>query len=316
MRRNFIVRLAVLFVLIYVFAVGCATGSVTPISPPGTPTPTPPRERLSEEPYAPGAYVTADLEIGAPLTGAEAAMIAAVADECADRPAIIDSRPEGHNSLSVLPRLAPGDYDQAQEFFKFQLSDVYGCQRADPGQKYWDIKALFLECGAANFQPQVFDIDGNKITDVGILMFMNWPGTEPFPYAVDPPYFQNGVAGFTENGDIGWAYGGESHIGPDGGPYNIWASSDPAGWSDRRVGSDAYLKAGWWDDHCEFSPIYQTVRKAGGTVDPGEGYELVDTDEQGNETGRIPFQSGDNPPDGRLLKLQLDGVDVGVVPWE
>lgn len=274
---------------------------------------------LDDTPYELGADVTADLVVGQEVTGGELsvsfAVEAAAASECDDKPLILDSRPDGHNSFSVLPKLAEDEFDRAQAFFKFQVRDEYGCRRATPGQKYWDAKYLFLECGATNIQPQVYDINGQKITDRGILLFLHWPGTEQFPAQVDPPYAQTGVAGFTENGDIGWAYGGQSHIGEDGGPYLTWASSDPAGWTDRIVGSDAIDKIGWWDDHCEFSPMWYETRKEGGGVDPVDGLALVDVDENGNETGYIKFQTGDLPVGERLLKLQDESGDLGYVPW-
>jgi hypothetical protein len=266
---------------------------------------------------APAPDYTAIQVVGEPVSGSAAAVAvsAASASECDDKPLVYDSRPDGHNSFSVLPKLGEGDYDKLQSFFKFQLRDEYGCQRADPGEKYWDVHALFLECGASNIQPQVFDESGTKITDRGILMFLHWPGTEQFPATVDPPYSQRGVAGFTSNGDIGWAYGGQSHIGEDGGPYLTWASSDPAGWTDRIVGSDAVDKLGWWDDHCEPSPIFKIKRKAG-SVDPGgDGYELVDFDEDGNEIGRIPFLTGERPTGARILGLRVDGKDAGYLRW-
>lgn len=256
-----------------------------------------------------------ELVHGTLAEGAAVAMYQATTDECAEDPKVFDTRPEGHSSLSVLPRLHVDDYGEFQAFYKFKDLDQYGCMRAGPGQRYWDLAGIELKCGPAVLQPQVFEEDGTSVLDRGILMFLHWPGAEPYSVVVDPPYSQYGVAGFTEGGDIGWGYSGEGHIGLDGGPFMVWASSDPEGWSDRVVGSDALADVGWWDDHCTPNPLFRLVRKAGSAPSSGDGYELVDYDEAGNEIGHIPFQV-DTPITGvRILGLRLDGVDVGYVEW-
>ena len=80
-------------------------------------------------------------------------------------------------------------------------------------------------------------------TPPGILLFLHWPGTEPFPQRVDPPYAENGLGVFTEEkGSVGWGFG------PDGGPFLVLVSSDPETQQppeSRRVGSDAVDRLGW-----------------------------------------------------------------------
>ena len=235
------------------------------------------------------------------------------------KPEVWDVRPQGHASEAVLPRLGTGDFDRLQEFYKFEIDTRYGADRAEPGQKYWEIVAFELKAGPAILQPQVRDENGNLIlTPPGILMFLNWPGTSPFASPVDPPYFQNGVAGFTEGkGNIGWGFGGSSHIGPDGGPFTVWASSDPADWTDRRVGSNAVTKLGWWDDHIIPNPIFQTVRKAGGQPPPTGGVKLVNMDANGNVIGYLDWIPG-APPVGEKkggIGLMVNGQVTHYMTW-
>jgi len=232
---------------------------------------------------------------------------------------VADVRPDGHSSLQVLPRLTHDELDRLQAFYKFQLDFTHGYNRAAPGQLYWGIAALELKAGPAILQPQVRDQDGNLIlTPPGILLFLHWPGAESFPATVDPPYHQNGTAGFTEGkGSIGWGFGGESHIGDDGGPYTVWVSSDPVEWPIRRVGSDAVKKLGWWDDHIIPNPIFQIMRKAG-DVTPPEGAEyLVNIAADGTIAGHIAWLPGP-PPQGSgtaALGLMRDGVIVAHILW-
>jgi hypothetical protein len=242
-------------------------------------------------------------------------------------PKVYDVRPEGHGSLSVLPRLAEGDLDKLQAFYKFQLDFTYGYERAQAGQLFWGIDAFELKAGPAVLQPQVRDLNNDLITTPpGILLFLYWPGAPDFPQGAipDPPYATVGVASFTEGkGDVGWGFGGESHIGDDGGPFAVWASSDPVGpaWPEatRRVGSDAVKKLGWWDDHIIPNPIFRVMRKPGSApppLPPSTGREyLVNVDAQGNVTGYIAFTSGPPPSGTAALGLWRDGQIVANVAW-
>jgi hypothetical protein len=236
---------------------------------------------------------------------------------------VYDVRPEGHGSLGTLPRLAEGDLDKLQAFYKFELDFSYGYERAQPGQLYWGIDAFELKAGPAILQPQVRDLDGNLVTTPpGILLFLHWPGAGDFPQGVipDPPYYSTGVASFTEGkGNVGWGFAGESHIGADGGPFSVWASADPQGWADRRVGSDAVKRLGWWDDHIIPNPIFRVMRKPGSAPPPpspstGREY-LVNVDAQGNVTGYIAFTSGPPPAGTAALGLWRDGQVVAHVAW-
>lgn len=234
---------------------------------------------------------------------------------------VYDTRPEGHQSLNTLPRLGEDEIDRLQEFYKFELLFTYGYERAEPGQLFWGIAAFELKAGPAILQPQVRNQNGDLITTPpGVLLFLHWPGTEPFPQPVDPPYAQSGVGGFTEDkGSVGWGFGPESHIGPDGGPFLVWASSDPETQEppeSRRVGSDAVGKLGWWDDHIIPNPIFQVMEKTSGTTPPPTGTEyLVNVDALGVVTGHIPFIPGPPPAGTASLALMRDGQAVAHVPW-
>ena len=234
---------------------------------------------------------------------------------------VFDTRPDDHGSLNTLPKLGEGEIDRLQEFYKFELDFTYGYQRAEPGELFWAIMGFELKAGPAVLQPQVRDQDGQLITTPpGILLFLHWPGTDPFPSPVDPPYADTGVGSFTEDkGSVGWGFGSESHIGPEGGPFLAWASSDPETQepaSERRVGSDAVTKLGWWDDHIIPNPIFQVMVKSDSATPPPSGVEyLVNMDTSGVIIGHIPFIPGPPPLGTPALAVMRDGKVVAYVPW-
>jgi len=232
---------------------------------------------------------------------------------------VYDVRPEDHGSFGTLPRLGENDFDLLQKFYKFEIDYTYGLERAQPGQLFWGISAFELKAGPAILQPQVRDQNDQLIlTPPGILLFLHWPGTEPFSVAVDPPYFQTGVAGFTEGkGNIGWGFGPESHVGDDGGPFSVWCSSDPTTFPaiTRRVGSDAVHKLGWWDEHIVPNPIFQVMVKEG-EVPTNDVEYLVNIDASGVQTGHIPFIPGPPPVGSASLGLMHNGSVVGHILWQ
>lgn len=330
-----LIRLGVLFALLALLA-SCTTVDVspTPVSPLPTPTYTPgpaPTGRAVDASVA--ADIPApELVMGTPATWDEyermfgrqaetlmsALGVTAAADpagECNELPLVYDVRANDDPSLSVLPRLGQDEYLRLKGFYKFEERYEHGCERAQPGQRYWDLHAVEFKCGPAILQPQALNTDGTKAE--GILMLLNWPGAPEFPSHVDPPYTQSGVTCWTDGGgSCGWGYGGESHIGPDGGPYLTWPHRDPVEWTDGRVGADGFDKVGWWDNHCTPNPMYKDRRKAG-DPQPVDGWLLIDLDENGQQVGYIPFQTGVIPVDQRLLILRSpEGVDVGFVPWK
>jgi len=233
---------------------------------------------------------------------------------------VYDVRPDEHNSLETLPRLGYGDIEQLQAFYKFEIDYWYGYDRAKAGELFWGVHGFELKAGPAILQPQVRDEDGTPIMDSpGILLFLSWPGAETLPPGVDPSYEARGIAGFTEGkGCVGWGFGGESHIGAGGGPYTVWVSSDPEEATyERRVGSDAVRKLGWWDDHIIPNPIFQVMRKEGGGIPPTpvETEYLVNVAADGTATGYIAFTPGAPPGGTPALGLMRDGALVGHVMW-
>lgn len=299
-------KAGVLFVLLAILLAACATPTATPTT------------GLREVPD-----YSVELKAGRPASLASVyATYALGADsECDTNPLVFDLRPDDHNSFGTLPKMGTGDWDKLTNptgsFPGFNLNHINsGCLQAQPGELYWDVYAVNFECGATNIHPITLDSDGQRMSD--ILLVLGYPGAPTLDAAFDPRYYCCGVYGFTsDNGDVAWAYGPESHIDDVGkGPYIVWANRDPEGWTDPVKYSDGLGDIGWWDDHCEPSPILKRTRK-GGVIPPGDGYELIDVDEDGTEVGRIPFQTGTPPTGTRLLILRSpEGVDLGHVPWQ
>jgi len=237
---------------------------------------------------------------------------------------IFDARPEGHQSLSAIPRFMPGDYDRLQTHWKFRMRFEYGYDRAAEGQLWWGIDTIEVKPGPAVLQPQVRNLDGQLITaPPGILLMNHWPTATMLPAGVDPRYAENAVAGFTEaKGTIGWGFGGESWINAEepashnGGPYMVWASSHPEDFQppkDRVVGSDALSQIGWWDDHIILNPIFRIMRKPGGTQPPGGSSwaKLVVFDNVGDFVGEVGLTSGQGQ--GGRIALFTDDTEQSFV---
>ena len=235
------------------------------------------------------------------------------------RPTVHDVRPSGHGSFSQLPKLGPDEFDRLVEFYKFELDFTHGYERAKPGELYWKVAGIELKAGPAILQPQVRDQSGQLLTSQSILLFLHWPGADEWPNGiqVDPPYYSNGVGGFTETkATVGWGFGGESHIGPDGGPFAVWCSSDPTTKvGDRRVGSDLMRKIGWWDDHIVPNPVFQVAQKEGDPR-PTDDLVLVNLDAQGNVIGHLPWMPGaPGVTEKGGIGLMVDGQVTHYMTW-
>lgn len=238
---------------------------------------------------------------------------------------INDVRPEGHQSLSVIPRFMAGDYDRLQEHWKFEILFDYGHKLAEPGQLFWGIDTIEVKAGHATLQPQVRDLNDNLYTTPpGILLFNHWTSAPTLPSGIFPRYFNQAVAGFTEgNGSLGWGFGGESWINaaePDnhnGGPYSVWASAHPEDFQppqDRVMGSDCLSKIGWWDNYVILNPVFRIMRKAG-TLPPVSGsYELRVFDQGGVYAGRVVLEDGTGNGGGRigLFSGNVERAHVGL----
>lgn len=237
---------------------------------------------------------------------------------------INDVRPEGHQSLSVIPRFMPGDYDRLQHHWKFDILFDFGYERALPGQLFWAIDAIEVKAGPATLQPQVRDLSNNLfVVPPGILMFQHFT-TAPFiEFDADPEYFDRAKVGFTEgNGSIGWGFAGDSWINAaepeshNGGPFSVWASSHPDNFQppqDRVVGSDCLSKIGWWDDHVVLNPVFRMMRKAGAQPPPGDA-KLVVFDDAGSFVGEVGLQSGQGS--GGRIALFGGDTELSYVSFE
>lgn len=263
-------------------------------------------------------------------------------------PLVYDVRPSDHNSLSVLPRLGLDEYQRLQDFYHFELDTAYGYDRAGPGEYFFGVGAIELKAGNTLVQPQVRDQNDLPLSD--ILMAFHWPdapsitarivatGTQDEIKAqvaramtiaeahlfwtqatVDPQYYGNAVFGWTDaNGTVGWGYGSEAHIGDNGGPFAVWAISDPVGAPNRRVGSDCLKKIGFWDDHITPNPVFTVMQKEGSTPPPTNGGQLflVNRNPDGSLANeRIPFTSDVSGASGRALCLWQDGQIIAHIPY-
>lgn len=233
----------------------------------------------------------------------------------AEKPLVFDVRPDGHNSFSVLPKLGEDEYDRLQEFYHFEWLTTHGRDEAMSGELYFGLYAIELKAGPAVVQPRVFDLSGNPSD--GVLMWFSWPGAEALDPAAQPRYKPTGVYGWTDaTGSCGWAYSGDAHIGPDGGPFTVWCNSGegPLG---TLIGSDALDKIGFWDDHITPNPWFKVVRKGGDAPPPTTtGLRLVTVDAAGNELGYVNLVSGSPTPSEKgSLVLKYEDDNVAHVNW-
>ncbi len=238
---------------------------------------------------------------------------------------INDVRPEGHSSLSVIPRFDSGDYDRLQQHWKFEILFHQGHGGATSGQLFWGIDTIEVKAGPATLQPQVRDLNKNLITTPpGILLFNNWSTAPIIEFDANPKYFDRAVVGFTEgNGSLGWGFGGKSWINAaepeshNGGPFSVWASAHPDNFqpaADRVVGSDCLHKIGWWDDHIIINPVFKIMRKAGTLPPPTGNASLVVFDDQGSVVGVVSLETGQGS--GGRISLFSDGEEQSFVRFE
>ena len=231
-----------------------------------------------------------------------------------ETPMILDTRPTGHSSFGTLPYLQADDYDLLRAFYKFDWLTTYGYDEAMPGELYLGLYAIELKAGPSIVQPRVFDIDGQPASNV--LLWFSWPDAEALDPAVHPRYKETGVFGWTDGtGSCGWAYGSESYLGPNGGPYTVWANSGE-GLLGSVVGSDALTNIGWWDEHITPNPWFRVMRKGGDVVEPVGELRLAALDAEGNVLGWT-YLTNDVPANSGSFAV-LDSLDnvLGSVAWD
>jgi hypothetical protein len=233
---------------------------------------------------------------------------------------ILDVRPDGHQSLSTIPRFMEGDFDRLQHHWKFEILFDHGYERASSGELFWGIDTIEVKPGPSTLQPQVRDLNNNLITTPpGILMFNHWPGAPQIEFNADPRYFDRAVVGFTEgNGSIGWGFGGESWINAadpsshNGGPYSVWCSAHPENFQppqDRVIGSDCLSRIGWWDDHIVINGLFRMMRKAGAIPPPSGDSRLAIY--QGGIVRYVSLTNGSG--NGERIVIEIDGNEVAYV---
>lgn len=177
-----------------------------------------------------------------------------------------DVRANDDASLALIPRIET--FEELKGAFGLDVDRSKGEQRVTVGQRYWRLVGFEVRTGISAYMTQVKIADGGPASN--ILVFKHWPNAPNLPAPIDPDYFSNAEAGWTDaNGIQGSPYGGGSVTGEDGGPDYIWLSSDPP--SGTRIGSDMASRLGWigGTDHLTANPIFKDVLKGdGGTTPP------------------------------------------------
>lgn len=203
-----------------------------------------------------------------------------------------DLRQDNDGSLGAVPRITT--FEQLQQHFGLEIDTTFGEQLAQDGEWYWALVGFRLQPDTVIYQPEARNADRSPAQ---VLMWRRWPGS-PVPNSPpNPPYFSNGVGGFTDaNGTIGWEFTDSSVTGDDGGPDNIWVNSDPvtAPSSTRRVGSDCAKKLGWHGatNHLKPNPVFIATQKGG------------------NGGTTPPPSTGDN-----VIELRINGQSVYRAQW-
>ncbi len=200
---------------------------------------------------------------------------------------INDVRADDDPSLEPVPRVT--SFQQLQDIFHLDVDTSLGEDRANEGEQYWALVGFELRTGAKAYIPQIKLID--NLSASNIVVFRHFPSADTFPDPVNPPYFPNGVGGFTDvNGVIGFEYTGSSAFGANGGPDYIWVSADPPG--GLRQHSDMASRLGWHGAtaHLTPNPIFRAMVKTGnGPIDPppnGDNANLIQLFIGGNEVYR------------------------------
>jgi hypothetical protein len=227
-------------------------------------------------------------------------------------PAVLDTRPDGHNSFSVLPKLGTDEFYRLRDFYKFEWLTQYGYDQASDGQLYVALWAIELKAGPAIVQPRVFDATEAPLS--GALVWFSWPGAESLPAEATPRYKSTGVYGWTDaTGSCGWAYNGDAHIGDDGGPFSVWVNAGGAG--DQLSGSDALTKIGFWDDHITPNP-WLIIRRKGDGVDPVGKLRIAAIDPDGNVIGWTNLTDTLPTGTGGFAVIDENDNDLGFAAWD
>jgi hypothetical protein len=217
-----------------------------------------------------------------------------------------DLRANNDASLGPVPRIET--YEELVSIFHLTVDRSLGWDITPAGELCYKLVGFYLRTGVASYITKVRSASGSPLPN--ILVFRNWPGAGQFSTPARPPYFPNGVGGFTNaEGDAGSPYGGDSAFGDNGGPDNIWPAIDPPGLPVQYA--DCAKKLGWHGatDHLTPNPIFQIVRKPGVTPPPTPGGEkrIVIVNPDGTAFGSLTLSDGIGPSGIKKLVV-MDGI--------
>lgn len=221
---------------------------------------------------------------------------------------VVDNRPANDPSLSIVKRMS--NWNDAVREMKVGVSKTYGYDACNDGEKYWRLAKVEVSVGPANYTVKLLSESGSPVPS--ILVFNNWPDASQMTGgSPNPPYFPNSDAGFTNsNGTIGFSFGGGNVVGPNGGPNNIWVSSDPPSAPNARRWSDCLTNLGWagGTDHLTLHPTFVLTTKVPEVIAPPPGGD-------GNGSTGDVINRGDYIIVTGMTYTLPDGAKVHPVYW-
>lgn len=228
---------------------------------------------------------------------------------------VIDERPSGVPSLSVLPRMT--SYEQLKTWVNVEPQSIHGWDIAPVGELVWKLIGFYIQDGPATFVGRFLESDGGG--SEGVAVVHSWNGAPSIENPLTPDYDEGtGVVGLTDNtGEVDFPYsGGMVYTGarPWTGLGKMWPLC-PQHLSEPKF-ADAVFGLGWvgGTDHTTINPIFQLVRKSSPPTpgkfslalfqdgvdlgvrlvftenSSGQGYELVLYDDNNQRLGKVRFE--------------------------
>lgn len=177
---------------------------------------------------------------------------------------VTDLRPAGVEPH--IPKLTT--WSAVRALFGCDVDRSCGWDATPPGAACWRLAGVQVRTGVAAIIPLVIGQDGQPAPR--ILVYEYWPGAPEREIKPTPAYYTRYVAGWTDaNGVVGFGYGADGVVGPNGGPFAIWPSASPPGVEPQYA--DCFVRAGWLGgtDHLTVNPIFE-YRVKGSTPPPDE----------------------------------------------
>jgi hypothetical protein len=224
-----------------------------------------------------------------------------------------DVRANDDDSLNLVPRIET--FEELKQVFGLDIDTSLGGDIVLPGQRYWKLVGFEVRTGVAAFLSQIKNANGTPADK--ILVYNHWSSAPPLPSPANPAYFSNAKGGFTDaSGVQGAPYSNDAVTGPNGGPYYIWPSADPAG--GLRIASDMFSQGGWigGTDHLTANGIWMDTQKGGETEPPipGDGAKLVVYNNAGGIEGILTLDP--IPSNVGRLALVIDGVEQAHIKYD